>query len=140
MAVKDLSKLIEITGQRVSTLDAGELARLAAHEYDEEAVAPAEGSPGAVFLHETARTFNRWLAQENRFPGAGEIDEVAGEVRWHREAKGSQVAQAYVDLGLFYSAHADQARGATVTDFQRVLDAVAGQLIFALTEEYGPLV
>lgn len=137
---KDLERLIEVTRQRVGMLDIEDLARAAAHEYDEEVAAPAPGSPGERFLRATATEFSRWLGREGRFPADDEVDEIATEVVWHRETVGSVVAQAFVDLGLFYSRHADAARGATIADFQRVLDSVASQLIFTLTEEHAPLV
>lgn len=140
---KNLDRLIEMTRQRMEMLEIEHLSRMAAHEYDDAGVVPPPGSPGEVFLYAVAGAFGRWLGQEGRFPLDHEVDGVDGvadEVRWHREATGAVVAQAFVDLGLFYSHHADVARGATVADFQRVLDSVANQLIFTLTEEYAPLV
>jgi hypothetical protein len=136
-----LEQLITVTCQRVSMLDLAELARAGAHEYDEDAIVPGAGSAGKRFLRAAANTFTRWLNREGRFPAGDEIAEVAGQVQWHRgEVRGSLVAQAYVDLGLFYSYHANVARGAALDDLQRVLDAVADQMIFTLSEDYGPLV
>jgi hypothetical protein len=135
-----MDQLIETTGQRLAMADTAELARCSAHEYDDEAVVPAAGSAGEQFLRSGARAFTRWISGEGRFPRTdAETRECA--TGWHREeAVGSQVAQAFVDLGLFYSQHVDVARGATVEHFKRVLDEVAETIAFTLLEEYGPLV
>lgn len=135
-----LERLIEITGQQVTMLSTAELTARAAHEYDEEAVEPPAGSAGEKFLRDAARAFVRWINREGRFPEGDEVSEAAAGVVWHGEAIGSQIAQAYVDLGLYYSHHADVARGAGVQDLQRVLDEMADRLIFTLAEEYAPLV
>jgi hypothetical protein len=135
-----LERLIEMTCQRVHLLDNDELARLAAHEHDEEVVAPEPGSAGAAFLRDTARVFTGWLSREGRFPDSDEADAIAGELVWQSEQPGSRVAQAFVDLGLYYSQHADVARGATRFDLERVLAQAASTLIFTLVEEYAPLV
>jgi hypothetical protein len=131
-----LEALIELTCQRVSMLDTAELARRAAHEYDEETVVPPPGSAGEGFLQAVTHAFVRFLAREHRFPGHDEEAEVAAGVP--AELPGSQVAQAFVDLGLYYSDHRAAARGADVADFRRVLSAVADELIFALSAEYAP--
>ncbi len=135
-----LADLIEMTEQRISMLDAGELARLAGHEYDEEVIVPPAGSAGAAFLAAVAGTFTHWIVREKRFPTFGEIDTevVASEVTWQREQPGTWVAQAYVDLGLFYSYHRHVALGAEIADFQRVLDQVASELIVTLAENFQP--
>jgi hypothetical protein len=134
-----LERLIELTGQRVTMAETADLARLAAHEYDEEVMVPEAGSAGERFLRDVARVFVCWINQEGRFPVGDEAEAAADDVDWHREqATGSQVVAAFVDLGLYYSAHADVARGATIADFQLVLDAVAEELIFTLAQEYAP--
>lgn len=139
---EELERLIEVTGQRVTMADIADLARMAAHENDEEVVVPVPGSAGEAFLREAARSFVRWISQEGRFPSDDEVDEVAGgPTTWHREtASGSQVSQAYTDLGLYYSAHVGVAGGADVAELRKVLDAAAGELIFTLTTEYAPYV
>lgn len=140
-----LTDLIDRTGQSVTMLTLDELASKAAHEYDEEVVVPVPGSAGERFLRDVAATFVRWISREERFPGIEDVTEVAG-LAWHRDQAAAEpvsafaVAQAYVDLGLFYSHHCDVARGAGVEDFKRVLDEAAEALIFTLAEEYGPLV
>lgn len=133
-----MDELISVTGQRVSMLDAAELARLGAHEYDEEAAVPPAGSPGAEFLAAVAAGYIRWLNREGRFPADGQAGEVGRD--WLMEQTVSRVAQAYVDLALFFSHHADVARGAQDQDFRRVLGEVAEQMVVTLTSEYGPLV
>jgi len=134
------TELIEVAGQRIGMLPVEELARLAAHEYDDEAAVPLACSFGEQFLRAVAQDFTRFLTREGRFPTDPEIDELAGQATWHRrQATGSQVAQAFVDLGLFYSAHRSAAFGAGADDLRHVLDSAAGQLIFTLRQEYGPL-
>lgn len=134
-----LDELIEVTSQRVSMMTSCALAQAGAHEYDEEIVSPPQRGAGATFLHEAAQAFVRWINREGRFPQPYECAEVASV--WHREqASGTQAAIAFVELGLFYSQHADVARGARVEDFRRVLDEVAEQIVVTLTEDYGPLV
>lgn len=136
---EELERLIEVASQRIGMLSTEELARLGVHEYDDDMVVPAEGSAGRVLLFAAARSFVRWINAEGRFPQENELPEVA--TNWHREeATGSQVAQAYVDLGLFYSQHAAAATGAGLEDFRKILDAVAEQVVFTLLEDYGPLV
>lgn len=138
MANAAMLELIEITAQRISMMDRAELAMAGKHEYDEEAIEPAFNSAGHVFLQECGRSFIRWLRQEARFPRQGEVDSVA--TSWHRdEATPGMIAQAFVDLGLYFSHHADVAGGATVDDFRLALDQVAAQLVFTLTSEYQPL-
>ena len=131
-----LEKLIELTCQRVSMLETAELARLAAHENDEDAVVPPPGSAGEAFLRSAAGAFLRFLRQEHRFLQGDEEDEVVAGLA--AELSGSQAAQAFVDLGLYYSEHRSVAWGAEVADFQRVLDAAAAELIFTLSAEYAP--
>lgn len=131
-----LDELIEVAGRRISMLDLAELARLGAHEYDEEAAVPPVGSAGARFLTAVVRDYTRWLSREGRFPADREAAEVSRD--WLMDEPVSQVAQAYVDLALFFSHHADVARGAQDQDFRRVLGEVAEQLIITLTSEYGP--
>lgn len=133
-----LDELIQVTEQRISMLDVAELARLGAHEYDEEAGVPPAGSPGADFLTAVARDYTHWLNREGRFPADREAAEVGRG--WLMEQTVSRVAQAYVDLAMFFSHHADVARGAQDQDFRRVLGEVAEQLVVTLTSEYGPLV
>lgn len=137
-ARSNLNQLIEVASQRISMLDVAELARLGAHEYDEDAAVPPPGSPGAQFLTAVARDYIRWLNREGRFPAEDEAGEVV--TRWHREAPGGDLAYAYADLGLVYSYHRDAAGGAGIADFQQVLDQVAERAIITLTSEYGPLV
>lgn len=133
-----LDELIEVAGQRISMLDIAELARLGAHEYDEEAAVPPVGSSGARFLTSVVRDYTRWLNREGRFPDDREAGEVSRD--WLMDEPVSHVAQAYVDLAMFFSYHADVARGAQDQDFRRVLTEVAQKLVITLTSEYGPLV
>lgn len=132
-----LAEMIELTTQRVSMADTEELARLGAHEYDEEIVVPEPGSAGETFLREVARGYTRWIAREARFPD-GDEDEQEAVTPWLGEASGTEVARAYVDLGLHYSPHSASATGAQVEDFRAVLAEVAVQVIATLTAEYGP--
>jgi hypothetical protein len=133
-----LDELIEVSGRRISMLDLAELASLGAHEYDEEAAVPPVGSSGARFLTSVVRDYTGWLHRERRFPAVQEAGEVSRD--WLMDEPVSQVAQAYVDLAMFFSHHADVARGAQDQDFRRVLREVAEQLVVTLTSEYGPLV
>lgn len=122
---------------RIERLDLATLARLAAHEYDDEAVVPAPGSPGAAFLQDARDTFAAWVRREGRFPQ--DPDDAAGT--WaHGEATPVQQAQAFVDLGLFFSHHAAHAMNASIAGLRQVLDLAAEQLAFTLSEEYGPIV
>lgn len=132
-----LAEMIELAAQRVSMLDAEELARAGAHEYDEEIVVPPPGSAGERFLREVARAFVRWTGRENRFPasGADEREVVAVLVG---ELAGGEVAHAYVDLGLYYSAHAAVAGGAEVEHLRAVLTEVAERIVVTLAGDYGP--
>lgn len=141
MALKDLAELIEITSLSLTMTPAAELAQMAAHEYDagEDVIVPPPGSPGEKFLREGARSFSRWIQSEGRFPQDDEEVRRAA-TDWHRqEVTGSVTAQAFVDLGLFYSHHADTVGGASIHDLRRVLDAAAEALAFTLLEEYGPM-
>lgn len=124
---------------RISQLDLENLARLAAHEYDDEAVVPPAGSPGAVFLEDGRDRFIDWVRREQRWPGPAEADD-AGATWHHAEALATQRAQAFVDLGLFFSHHATVASDASIAGVNQVLDSAAGTLAFNLTMEYGPLV
>jgi hypothetical protein len=140
-----LERLIEVTCQRVSMLDPADLARLAAHEYDEydeEVAVPPPGSAGEKFLQDVARAFIGWLTREGRFPNREEMDDdvIASEVIWQQEQAGSVVAQVFVDLALHYSYHANVAQGADVQQLRMVLFQAASTLIFTLSEEYAPLV
>lgn len=117
-----------------------DLARLCRHEYDDEVIVPEPGSRGAGFLEDARSAYVERARAEGRFAWLGSEGDIAWFMtQWHRNEAGSQVAQAFVDLGLFYSNHADVAGGARVQDLVKVLDAVAEQFVVALTEEYGPL-
>jgi len=123
-----------ITGLSLETL-----AELAKHEYDDEAAVPEYRTAGQTFLFQARDAFVAWVRREGRFPEASEAD-YAG-TRWHRDtAVGSQVADAFVSLALYYSAHAADAPGADIAGLTAVLDRVAGTIAFNLTMEYGPSV
>jgi hypothetical protein len=123
----------------ISKLDLEILAGLAKHEYDDEAAVPEYRTAGQTFLFEARDAFIAWVRREGRFPEASEAD-YAG-TRWHRDtAVGSQVAEAFVGLALYYSAHAADAPGADISGLTAVLDRVAGTIAFNLTVEYGPSV
>lgn len=115
------------------------LAELAKHEYDEEFAVPPFRSAGQTFLFAGRDALVAWVRREGRFPSSAEADRAA--TNWHREeATGSQVADAYVGLALFYSAHAANAPGADISGLQAVLDNVAYTLAYNLSWEYGPQV
>jgi hypothetical protein len=134
---KTLTPALDEMLQIIERLDLQTLARLAAHEYDDNAVVPAGGSSGAGFLQACRDDFVRWVRQNGRFPG----DPASAATTWHDdEALGSMVVYAYADCAFFYSAHLDAAGGASVNELRKVLDSAAEQFAHALAEEYGPLV
>jgi hypothetical protein len=122
----------------VEKLPLPELARLAAHEYDEECVTPEPDSAGAQFLESARDVFVAAGRLRGRFPDP-ETDPEA-TTNWWGEVSGTMVAQAFVDLGLYYSHHADAASGATVYQLQRVLISASEHFAATLWSEYGPLV
>lgn len=123
----------------IAGLDLTTLAGLAAHEYDDEAAVPEFRTAGQTFLFAGRDAFIAWVRQQARFPDPAEADFAA--TTWHRtQATGSQVADAFVSLALYYSAHAADAPGADVAGLTAVLDRVAGTMAFNLTMEYGPMV
>lgn len=116
-----------------------DLARHAAHEYDEEAAVPEFRTAGQSFLFAGRDALIAWVRREGRFPEPSEADSAG--TTWHRtEATGSQVAEAYVSMALYYSAHAADAPGADISGLQVILDRVAGTLAYNLSWEYGPSV
>lgn len=123
----------------IEKLSLERLAQLAAHEYDDEAAVPEFRTAGQTFLFACRDAFVAWVRREGRWPAPAEADSAA--TTWHRtEATGSQVAEAYVSLALYYSAHAADAPGADISGLTAVLDRVADTVAFNLTMEYGPLV
>lgn len=121
----------------IDELSVDRLAELAKHEYDEEVAVPDFRSYGQTFLFAARDAFIAWVRREGRFPKPGEADFAA--TKWHREeAVGSQVADAYVSLALYYSAHAANAPGADIAGLRAVLDNVASTLAYNLSWEYGP--
>jgi hypothetical protein len=123
----------------IDELAVDRLAELAKHEYDEEFAVPEFRTYGQTFLMAGRDAFIAWVRREGRFPTQAEADFAA--TKWHREqAVGSQVADAYVSLALYYSAHAADAGGADIAGLTKVLDNVAGTLAYNLSWEYGPQV
>lgn len=121
----------------IDELTVDQLAELAKHEYDDEAAVPDFRTYGQTFLFAGRDAFVSWVRREGRFPAPAEADFAA--TRWHREqATGSQVAEAFVSLQLYYSAHAMSTPGADIVGLRVVLDAVAGTLAYNLSWEYGP--
>lgn len=115
------------------------LAGLAKHEYDDEVAVPPAGSAGETFLFAARDAFIAWVRREGRFPTPAESALVA--TSWQRDtAAGSEVADAFVSLALYYSAHAADARGADIAGLTTVLDQVADTVAYNLTMEYGPQV
>jgi hypothetical protein len=125
--------------QIIEGLSLEQLAGLAKHQYDEEATAPPFRTAGQTFLFHARDAFVAWARRRGRFPSPAEADDAA--TAWHREtASGSQVADAFVSLQLYYSAHAADAPGADISGLTAVLDLVAETIAFNLTMEYGPQV
>lgn len=125
--------------QIISRLDGAQLAALARHEYDDEAVTPPAGSPGEVLLFDGRDRFIDWVRAQRRWPQEAEAE--GASATWHHaEAAFSQRAQAFVDLGLYFSTHAICAADASVTGLGRVLDSAMESLAVNLTMEYGPQV
>ncbi len=123
----------------IEDLSIEQLAKLAAHEYDDEATIPGFRTNGQTFLVEARNAFIAWVRREGRFPAPGEADWAA--TTWQRDvATGSQIADAFVSLALYYSAHAGDVPGADIAGLTAVLDRVAGTIAFNLTMEYGPTV
>lgn len=123
----------------VAKLDLETLATAAKHEYDDEAVVPPAGSPGAVFLLDGRDRFVEWVRREGRWPTSSrDIDAGAA---WHRaEGLPSQRAQAFVDLGLYFSYHAVHSGTAEIAGLNNALDSASEQLAVTLSSDYGPLV
>src|SRR5687768_8760665 len=113
----------------IGRLDLTELARLGAHESDDEAVVPRAGTDGAAFLEDARDAYIAWVRREGRFPDDPE-DAVGG---WAlTRAMPSQQAQAFVDLGLYYSHHSDFCSGAKVYQLRAALDSMAEQIAASL--------
>jgi hypothetical protein len=124
--------------QIISELELPMLAQLASHEYDDDVVVPADGTYGALFLYDCRDRFLDWVRREGRFPTEEEAEQEAVGTWAHAESLGLHRMQAFVDLGLYYSQHADVAAAATLAEIQKVLDVAAEEFAVTLTSEYGP--
>jgi hypothetical protein len=133
----DQDKLAEMA-EIVSALDLRMLALAARHEYDDDAVVPPEGSPGAAFLRDGRDRFVEWLRREGRFPTRTEAETEAVATWHHAEGTPAQRAQAFVDLGLFFTPYATTVRDASMVSLNTVLDRVAEELALTLLDDYGP--
>lgn len=130
-----VSRMLELVRQA----DLVTLARFGAHEYDEDAVVPAAGSAGAAALHSARDVFADWVQAQGRFPTEDEVeDEVV--TRWSLDAAGSEVARAFVDLGLYYSHHAGQVASTVLETMRAAVSACLWEVAFTLAKEYGPIV
>jgi hypothetical protein len=126
--------------QVIAGLDLETLATAAKHEYDDEAVVPPEGSPGAILLRDGRDQLVDFVRQTGRFPESG-IDMADAGATWHHaDSLPSQRAQAFVDLGLFFSYHAVHTGTAELPGLYKALDSAAEQLTFTLVSDYGPIV
>ncbi len=125
----------------ISNLTLAELAQAAAHEYDDEAAVPAPNSLGETFLLDARDRYVDWVQREGRFPDLQQIEQEEAGATWHhQEATPSQRAQAFVDLGMYFSGHAATASSADIAGLTSVLDAAADRFAEVLTETYGPVV
>jgi hypothetical protein len=125
----------------IAGLSLPELAKLMAHEYDDDVAVPGLDSYGAAFLFDARDRYVEWVRREGRFPDPAEHEELDATAGWHhQDSTPSQRAQAFVDLGLYLSHHANSASDATMAGLHKVLDAVAEAIAVALTKNYGPTV
>lgn len=117
------------------------LAVAAKHEHEDvlEVVVPPEDSLGAQVLRNGRDAFIAWVMAEHRWPSWQEAENDAATV-WHHGLRPSEQAQAYVDLGLFFSPWAAGVPDATGASLLALLDLVAERLAVTLADEYGPLV
>lgn len=118
--------------EQIDKMNLSALARATAAEEDEDVIVPPAGSAGAQFLLAGRRAFIAWVREADRWPVIGE-DALDAGTDWHLTVTASLAARAYVDLGLFFSAHARSVLDASAGSLRQVLDQAASALAVTLS-------